>query len=623
MSPIPSSRSFVLVGALVTAFLILEIRLIDLQVVRHAELERKAEEYQDTIRVEQSWRAQIRDRNGITLAVTIPVKDIYADLLVWTNHVELLSRVVAPYLHVDSTELSRRVRDGMAFPGGAGRSPRAELLLERDVSPVEWGAIQQALARETFGLPVNHLATWQRTELAEFRRRALFAVDDQWRYYPQGTLLAQVLGFVGTGTNGHLLEGKWGVEARYDAELAGSNGICVSSQDAAGNELAFGRIRDVRAHEGSQVVLTVDLTLQKIVEAALARMMVRYHPLSASCIVIRPSTGEILALANFPTYSPQRPDAGPVEAWCNHAISDNYEPGSVFKVITLSAALDLGVVNLNEQIFCENGRWIFGRRMLHDDASYGWLPVWECLAKSSNIGFAKIAIMVGTNQLNGYMRKFGFGRKTEVELPYETPGMLHDLADWTPLSISRVAIGQEFAVSQLQLAMAYAAIANDGVLMKPRLVRELDHPDGSPVIRYASKSAGVVIRPDTARWVREAMQYVVLVGTGTAAAVPGYSVAGKTGTAQISDGRQYLTSRFYCSFIGMVPAGKPELVIAVAVDGPKTSAFGGLVAAPVFREIAGQAMALYSVPPDKKITARAAVPGTKLNLPGVLLALIS
>lgn len=602
MKTIAATRIKILSGILFAGFVVLEWRLVHLQVLRHDELEEKAEEYRFTTRVEQAWRGQIRDRNGIQLALTVPVKNVYADLTVWTNRVELLAHIVAPLLGMDQSELSRRVRQKLnehsVSPSDQGPGV---LLLKRGITPMEWGPIKTALACETFGLQTNHLSSRQRTLLKGLRRWTLFAENDQQRFYPHGESLASVLGFVGTGTDGHLLQGRWGLEASLDNLLAGQNGVCASSQDAAGNELAFCRTKDVTVCDGAHVVLTIDLTLQKIVENALAKVMSRYSPSNASCVVIRPSTGEILAMVSLPAFSPQQPGRSPPATWRNHVISDRYEVGSVFKVITLAAALELGAVNLNQRINCENGSWIYKKSALHDDGHRnGLLTVLECLAKSSNIGLAKVALLVGTNRLYDFITKFGFDRATGVPLPYETPGFVRPVTNWSPTSITRVAIGHELAVSQLQLAMAYAAIANDGKLMRPMLVRQLDHADGTLWGRYEPKAVRSVVRPETARQVREAMQAVVEHGTGKAAALSDYTVVGKTGTAQKSDGHRYVPGRLYCSFVGMVPAGKPELVIAVAVDEPKDSAYGGIVAAPVFREIAEQAVILYGIAPDKR-----------------------
>jgi cell division protein FtsI (penicillin-binding protein 3) len=598
-----SPRITILSCLLFSGFAVLEWRLIHLQILRHEELEEKAEDYRFTTRAEQSWRGQIQDRNGIQLALTVPVKDVYADLEVWTNRVESLARIVAPLLGMDQVGLTQRVRQSLNAHNDspADRGPGV-LLLKRGITPTEWAPIKDALACETFGLQTNKLSSRQRTLLKGLRRWTLFAEDDQRRFYPYGKSLAQVLGFSGTGTDGHLLQGKWGLEASLDNLLAGQNGVCVSSQDAAGNELAFCRTTNVTVRDGAHVVLTIDLTLQKIVEDALAEVVARYNPSNASCVVVRPSTGEILAMASLPAFSPQQPGSSPPATWRNHVISDRNEVGSVFKVITLAAALELGAVNLDQRINCENGTWLYKKSALHDDGHRnGLLTVRECLAKSSNIGLAKIALLVGTDGLYGFITKFGFDRATGVPLPYETPGFIRNPTNWSATSITRVAIGQEFAVSQLQLAMAYAAIANDGKLMQPMLVRQLDHADGTLWGRYQPKVVRSVVRPETARQLREAMQAVVEHGTGKAAALPDYTVAGKTGTAQKSDGHRYVPGRLYCSFVGMVPAGKPELVIAVAVDEPKDSAYGGVVAAPVFREIAEQAVILYHIAPDKEI----------------------
>jgi cell division protein FtsI/penicillin-binding protein 2 len=579
---------------------------------------------------------------------------------VWTNRVELLASIVAPLLGTNAAGLAQRVHQSLhgrtsPIAADAGRTsashslvklrplpaaapstdpmarpdlPSAEgqpaaVLLQRGVEPATWTSIQAALARESFGLPTNRPSSRQRALLKSLRRWTLFALDDQRRYYPYGESLAQVLGFVGTATNGHLLQGKWGLEARLDPLLAGQNGVCASSQDAAGNELAFCRTTELPVRDGAQVVLTVDLTLQQVVEQALAKVVARYHPTNASCVIVKPATGEVLALASLPTFSPQLPGASPPAGWRNHVISDRYEVGSVFKVFTLAAALDRGVVNLDEPIFCENGHWTYLNSTLRDDDHhYGYLSVRDCLAKSSNIGFAKIGLRVGANALYSSIVQFGFDRPAGLPLPYETGGFIHRPTDWTPTSITRVAIGHELAVSQMQLAMAYAAIANGGVLMQPLLVKQLNHADGSLWGRYGPKPVRRVVTPETARLVRDAMRAVVEHGTGQLAALPGYSVAGKTGTAQKSDGHRIIPGHFYCSFVGLVPAGQPELVIAVAVDDPGSTAYGGTVAAPVFREIAAHAVVLLGIQPDQMpVPARPLVLTRKMPAAPSLVAL--
>ena len=595
------ARVTILAGLLFAGFAVVEWRLVQLQVLRHNELEEKAEKYRTCMQAEQSWRGQIQDRNGLSLAMTVPVKNAYADLAVWTNRAELLARIVAPLLGTNQAGLALRVKQSLSDRNrrDADHEPGA-LLLKRGITPTEWASIKESLARETFGLQTNKLSSRQRTLLKSLRRWTLFAVDDQRRYFPHGESLAQVLGFVGTGTNGHLLQGRWGIEARLDNLLAGQNSLCASSRDAAGNELAFCRTTELAARDGTHVVLTIDLTLQKIVENALAKVVTRYHPSNASCVVVKPATGEILALASLPAFCPQQPGTSPPATWRNHAISDRNEVGSVFKVVTLATALDLGVVNLEQRMFCENGRWVYKGSSLHDDGHRnGTLSVREGFIKSSNIAFGKIGVSIGPNRFYDSFIRFGFDRPTGLPLPYETPGFIRHPTKWTASSITRLAIGHELAVSQLQLTMAYAAIANDGKLMRPMLVKQMNHADGTLWGRYEPKLVRSVVRPETARRVREALRDVVERGTGKLAALSQHTCGGKTGTAQKSDGRRFIPGRLYCSFVGMVPAEKPELVIAVAVDEPGNGAYGGTVAAPVFREIAEQAVVLYNIPPDK------------------------
>lgn len=624
MKTIVSTRTSIWAGILLAGFVILEWRLVHLQVLRHEELEEKAENCRFTTRVDQAWRGEISDRFGQPLALTIPTKDIYADLTVWSNHVDLLAPLVAPMLGLPPDRLANYVRQKLApHQGAAANGEPGILLLKRGVTLTDWTPIHDALARNAFGMATNHLASRQKTLLKALRRWTLFTQNNQQRYYPYGGILGTTLGFVGTGTDGHLLAGRWGLEACLNNLISGTNGICNSSQDAAGNELSFCRTEDASVTDGAHAILTIDLRLQQIVERALGRTMTSCHPVCASCVVIRPATGEILAMASLPSFLPQRPDLSASANWRNHVISDRYEVGSAFKVITLAAALEHHAVTLDQRFDCHQGTWVYLHSVLHDDGHhYGIMTVRECLAKSSNIGFAQIALLVGKESLYDSISRFGCNQVTGVPLPNETGGTIKSPAHWTPTSITRVAIGQEFSMSQLQLAMAYAAIANDGELMQPMLLRQLNHADGSCWWRYAPKPVRWVVHPETARLVRAAMQDVVEYGTGKAAAMADYTVAAKTGTAQKSDRHGYLPGQVYCSFVGMLPAGKPELVIAVAVDNPQGPASGGTVAAPVFREIAEQAVKLYGIAPDKiPVINRPTAPPRRPFNPGDMIAM--
>ena len=605
----PLSRAALVFTCLAFLFLALLGRFIHLQVVRHAELKKKATKQRLRTRVTQAWRGSIIDRHGTPLAVATPVKIIYADLATWDERVDRLAPVVAPLLDLKSEEVARRVRRRLNQIKAESdlKTISGAALLKRNVPPDQWTTVRKAIANASFGLPIGRLSSKERRLLNRFRRSALFADDDQLRRYPYGTALAQVIGFVGHGSNGHLLQGKAGIEAAWNAGLTGRNGESVSSHDAAGNELAHTRKVMSGLIDGGNLRLTIDLNLQKIVETALAKAMATYSPSNAAFIVVRPQSGEILALANAPTFSPERPAASSPATWRNRVISDRNEAGSVFKVITLAAALDLGVTSLDDRVYCEDGRWIYNGISLRDGGRrYGHLSVRDCLAKSSNIGLAKIAVAIGPDRFYNYITNFGFNRTTGAPLPDEIPGLVRPPARWSGISATRLAIGHELAVSQISLAMAYAAIANEGTRMRPLLVRAVNHADGAEWTRYEPTPIGNVIRPDTAKQVLEAMQAVVDTGTGKAAALPDHTVAGKTGTAQKSDGRRYVPGRHYCSFIGITPVNQPEFVIAVAVDEPKGPASGGRVEAPVFREIAEQALALYGVPGDKTDEAPAA-----------------
>jgi cell division protein FtsI (penicillin-binding protein 3)/stage V sporulation protein D (sporulation-specific penicillin-binding protein) len=417
------------------------------------------------------------------------------------------------------------------------------------------------------------------------------------RDYPNGTETSQVLGFVnlrdqtvGSDRTVSFETGEAGIEKAMDRYLKGVAGERRIIRDARRREIPYFRLSDRPARDGYHVVLTIDQGIQHIVEREADRLVEQYQPDNLHVLIVRPATGEILAMASRPTFDPNHRESFQPEAMKERVIADAYEPGSTFKIVTLAAGLNEGVADLGSTFFCENGQMMMAGHWLKDHESYGLLTLREIIAKSSNIGMAKLAVLLGEEKLHHYGRLFGFGAKAqkgEGILPGEVAGTLHPLKKWTKVSLTRFPMGYEIAVTNLQMALAYAAIANGGKRMEPRLIKAVVDRDNRVVMQFLPKVVCQVVRPEVAKQVTEALRGVVSdEGTAAEAQVPGFEVAGKTGTAQKYTPQGYV-NQYRASFIGYLPAEKPEFVVSILVDHPKGKKYyGGQIAGPAFREIA-------------------------------------
>jgi cell division protein FtsI (penicillin-binding protein 3)/stage V sporulation protein D (sporulation-specific penicillin-binding protein) len=417
------------------------------------------------------------------------------------------------------------------------------------------------------------------------------------RDYPNGTETSQVLGFVnlrdqtvGSDRTVSFETGEAGIEKAMDRYLKGVAGERRIIRDARRREIPYFRLSDRPARDGYHVVLTIDQGIQHIVEREVDRLVEQYQPDNLHVLIVRPATGEILAMASRPTFDPNHRESFQPEAMKERVIADAYEPGSTFKIVTLAAGLNEGVADLGSTFFCENGQMMMAGHWLKDHESYGLLTLREIIAKSSNIGMAKLAVLLGEEKLHHYGRLFGFGAKAqkgEGILPGEVAGTLHPLKKWTKVSLTRFPMGYEIAVTNLQMALAYAAIANGGKRMEPRLIKAVVDRDNRVVMQFLPKVVCQVVRPEVAKQVTEALRGVVSdEGTAAEAQVPGFEVAGKTGTAQKYTPQGYV-NQYRASFIGYLPAEKPEFVVSILVDHPKGKKYyGGQIAGPAFREIA-------------------------------------
>lgn len=604
-------RLLALLLLVVLAFAGLGFRLVDLQVWRHDELAQLAEKKTQQLFWRSARRGDILDANGNLLATSVPVKTICADPSLIGGEQVVVARALAPLLQMSEADLLERLtpRIQKNSRGETVTNGLHYVRLAKNVSDETWQKIQTAMGQLTFGVDEKKLSKNDRAFLQNLRRYAISAEPDQLRVYPNGALAAHVLGFVGKLENtNHTSEifGCDGIEKSFNDKLSGVSGWRVTGFDSRRNELVGLRDEDVQAKNGLNVVLTIDAQIQHIVECALTNAMARHAPASITGIVMRPRTGEILALASLPSFDPNNPRTINANTEPDCAISDVMEPGSTFKTIVISGALNEHVVTLNDTVFCENGTFHYGGITLHDSEHnhLGNIPVWEVLEKSSNIGAAKIGMKLQAPKLYDYMQDFGLGQFTGIPLPHEASAknFVRPADQWGKYSIVQIPMGQGVAVTRLQMTMVLGAIANGGVLMRPMLVKELDDADGNVVQRYVPQSVRRVITEDTAKEMVKALKTVVSKdGTAPLAAITNYVVAGKTGTAQkVLDGK-YSSDHFYVSFIGFFPADDPQLCISIVMDSPKEGghAFGGALCGPVFSEIGRQCASYLNIPPDQ------------------------
>ena len=423
----------------------------------------------------------------------------------------------------------------------------------------------------------------------------VFFEDTSARHYPKGELLSHVVGF--SNQEG---VGSAGVEQRMDSLLRGRAGLRISERDGRRHEVYTRRSLDIAPQEGADVYLTLDQNLQYVVEKALDAAIEQHQAKGAWAIMQRVGTGEILAMASRPAYDPNEYRRTSPDLMLNRSIGYVYEPGSTFKVAVIAAALNEGTVSPETVFDCENGKWIFRGRPLHDYHPYGRLPVADILKKSSNIGAAKVAMTLGDKRLEQYLRAFGVGRATGIELPGEEAGILHPCQRWSALSVSRIAMGHEVCVTALQMLNIMCGIANNGFIMKPSIVKRVVDARGHTITEFEPEVLSRPIREDTARLMQRLLTRTTEEGgTGARARLEGYAVAGKTGTAQkVLPGGGYSQTANIASFVGFLPSDHPEIGMIVVVDEPQPLRTGGAVAAPVFREIAAQAVRYLNVEPS-------------------------
>ena len=497
-------------------------------------------------------RGAIYDRHGAELAVSADVDSVYANprrLKAMEQDPRTVAKRVAKILDVDVEWLEKRLAADRYF-----------VWIERRIAPHEATSIRE------LDIPGIELTTESR------------------RYYPNRHLAAHLLGFA--DVDGRGIEG---IELAYEDRLRGSDRRIEAVRDRRGHVVFADDMEDDRSMEGQSVVLTIDKAIQHIAERELALGVRTFEARGGSVVVMDPSTGEILALANYPPFNPNEPSKHPTAHRRNRAVVDRFEPGSTVKPFTMAAALAAGAIKPNQSINCENGVTRIGGRLLHDAHPYEWLTPTQVLAYSSNIGTAKIAQDLGKKDLYRAFRRFGFGEPTGLGVPGETAGILRHYRRWYEIDAATVSFGQGMSVTNVQLATAMSAIANGGRLMQPMLVRRMTDGHGATIEEYKPQVRRQVVPRRTAKLVGQMLTAVTEAGgTAMEAAVDGYLVAGKTGTAQKADYVRggYAKDKWLASFIGFAPADKPAVVISVVIDEPVIAHYGGTVAGPVFRRIA-------------------------------------
>ncbi len=537
-------------------------------------------------------RGDILDARGTPLAITVPAKTVCADpSLIYTQRAQV-ARLLAPLLQMDAADLYQRLAPKLRTNSTGRLATNAFVLLKHQVPLDQWRQITNAMAGLDLGPKPRRSDSALGLAQNALRTRAIFGVDDPLRRYPSQSLAAHVLGFVSSSEaqtdHGRVYEmhGQGGIEKTFDKVLNGLPGWRSRNEDIA-------------ARRGLNVVLTLDAGVQAIVEEELAKVMARFKPESVCAIVVRPKTGEILALANLPTFDPNQPGTNVAASFDNHIISDAYEPGSTFKIVTIATALNDGKISLGETVFCENGYW--SQYRLRDAHGYGTLTFEDVVAKSSNIGTAKAALRLGATRLYNTVTNFGFGLYTGIPLPDESRGRIAHPRSWDGRTITRVPMGQSIMTTPLQMVMAMSAIANGGLLMQPLIVQRLEDDQGHVIRRAAPMVLHRVVSEPAARELVRALKSVASdEGTGKAAQLDYYTVGGKTGTAQQTVNGVYGPSVYYSSFIGFFPADNPELCILVGVDRPDVhiAHYGGTVAAPAFKAIAERAAGYLRIAPD-------------------------
>jgi cell division protein FtsI (penicillin-binding protein 3) len=522
-------------------------KLVRLQISDHTTLLARAERQQQASIDLSPTRGVIYDRNGSVLARSVTVKSLYAAPADISDAVEAADKL-SRLLDVDRDTLYKRL------------TSQTQVLV----------AVKRKLSED------------EAKQVDDLGLRGLRFVNEMKRYYVSGAVASHVLGFVDVDERG-----QGGIELNYDKQIRGQNGRLLLDVDALKKSYDHSVEESV---PGADISLTLDLTIQRNVELALARAVRASHARGGTIVMIRPSTGEILALANYPSFDPNDVSDTSDEQRRNRAVEMAFEPGSIFKLVTYSAALEERLIRPDTLIDCGNGQIKIADRIVHD-GHYGVLTAAKALAKSSNVAAIKIGMRLGQERLGAYVEQFGFGKRTGIELPAESRGVFRPASEWSPTTMGSIPMGHEIGVTAVQAVAAYGCIANGGMWVRPHLTGKITSSSGDTLDEYRPEFRRVVSEA-TAATLKSMLEGVVLQGTGKAARLRGYTAAGKTGTAQKIDERsgRYSNTKYVASFVGFAPVENPEVACIVSIDEPVGAHHGGDVAAPVFAQVVSEAL---------------------------------
>ena len=539
------ARQYLIFLFLVAFLASLLLRLFYLQVVNFERFSSMAREQHNRVIEIEPRRGTIFDRYMEPLAINLDTPSVYCDPRSIKNK-EYTAEAVSSVLGVDKDNLLRKLHKDKAF-----------VWVKRKVDKEE------------------------ASSLKEMNLEGVHSITESKRKYPNDNMASHVMGFVSIDNDG--LEG---IEILFDEKLKGKSGWRHLIRDARMRTVLFNEKDSIPAQNGHNIILTIDGVVQYIAEEELKKMVRKFNASSGTVIVMEPSTGKILAMANYPDYDINYFSEAPKELMKNTATSSVYEPGSVFKIVTAGAALEEEAITLDESLYCENGEYRVGGRILHDYHAYGRLTFSKVISKSSNIGTVKVAQRLGEETLYDYITKFGFGKKTGIDLPGEVGGISRPPSIWSRSDITTIPIGQGIAVTPLQLACAISVIANGGELMKPYIVDKITTWEGAVEEKFSPVVRGRVLSEETCEELKEPLSEVVKSGTGRRARSKEYTSCGKTGTAlMVNPNGGYYPDKYYATFIGFAPAENPLISVVIVAKDPHPAHFGGTVAGPTFKNI--------------------------------------
>jgi cell division protein FtsI (penicillin-binding protein 3) len=557
--PFIAGRLVAVVAIFLTWSLAVAGRAVQFQVFQHKKLSNLAVKT-----YERDWsipaiRGFIYDSRMAELAGTVTLANIVADPTK-IKDIQATAEKLGPALGLDSRVINHQIAEA---------SGKRRLVISEQIPP---GVARRIKDLELLGIYIEY---------------------ESLRIYPNGNLACQTLGFINKEGAGAA-----GLESRYEPVLRGKEGKASGRIDAFGHYY-HQEILTPPVH-GNSLVLSIDRNLQNIAQRELTKGVKAHRAKGGVAIVMESDSGRVLALAGYPDFNCNAYNEYSGQTWRNRAVQDVFEPGSTFKVVVASAALNSQLVGLDERIDCENGSMKIAGHVFHDHKPYGLLTLQETLENSSNICSAKLGLRLGNKGLYAALHDFGFGSRTDIDLPGESKGRVRELDDWTPLSVPTISFGQEVSVTSMQILRAINTIANGGYRVRPSIVdRVID--DKGKTIRATAPERIRIIRAETAAAIATAFEGVILRGTGMLAALEGYRAAGKTGTAQKAGKGGYSRTRYVASFIGFAPLPNPRITVLVQIDEPKGAIYGGEVAAPIFQTIAQETLLMLQVPPDRNL----------------------